>query len=68
MSIQSANQALGDARDKAFNEMITLINDSSMDPGAKSVSLLKAQAEMGITDGAQNIFGKAYNRWQQTGQ
>ena len=68
MSIQATNQALGDARDKAFADMSTLLTDTTMDPGDKSVALLNAQATMGITDGAQNIIAKVYNRWQQTGQ
>lgn len=67
-SIDATNQALGDARDKVYQDMSALLVDTTMEAGAKTAALLDAQATLGITDGVQNIISKGYNRWQQTGQ
>lgn len=67
-SVTAINQALGDSRDDAYDDMLALLTDNTMDPGAKSAALLDAQANLGITDGVQNVIAKGYNRWQQTGQ
>lgn len=68
-TVTEINGALGGARDVAFKEMLALLGpDSKATIAEKSVGLLNAQAALGITDGAQNIVAKAYNRWQQTGQ
>jgi hypothetical protein len=67
-TISEINTSLGTARDAVYNNMATLLTDTTMNAGAKSAALLDAQATLGITDGVQNVIAKGYNRWAQTGQ
>jgi hypothetical protein len=67
-TVETINASLGTARDAVYDRMEALLNDKTTDPGAKSAALLQAQADLGITDGIQNVLAKGYNRWAQTGQ
>jgi hypothetical protein len=43
------------------------MNDDTLSAGEKSKALLDAQADLGVTDGAQNLMANVYKRWAQTG-
>lgn len=67
-TVDSLNKTLGTMRDQVYDSMEDVLTDNNMSAGEKSKALLDAQADLGITDGFQNIVSNGYKRWAQTGQ
>jgi hypothetical protein len=67
-TMSQVNADYGSARDAVYDQMDTLLKDTTTAAGDRSAELLDAQGDLSISDGVQNVLAKGYNRWQQTGQ
>jgi hypothetical protein len=66
-SIEATHAAFANKRDASYENLLEVMNDDTLSAGEKSKALLDAQADLGVTDGAQNLMANVYKRWAQTG-
>jgi hypothetical protein len=65
--IDTTHTAFANKRDASYENLLEVMNDDTLSAGEKSKALLDAQADLGVTDGAQNLMANVYKRWAQTG-